>query len=95
MRPVLLKAKTANMVGGLKLQFAFLCGDNIWTVVLRQMKFDAVKDHERAYKFYLNLFLWRSFWVWRWWEFCGYIGTNAQPLSVEFYNFVQYYTFLL
>jgi hypothetical protein len=29
MRPVLLKAKTANMVGGLKLQFAFLCGDNI------------------------------------------------------------------
>jgi hypothetical protein len=38
------------------------CGDNSWTVVLRQMNFSIVRDHEHIYKFYLNhYFVWRSF----------------------------------
>jgi hypothetical protein len=38
-----------------------LYGDNSWTVGLRQIKFDTVKDHGYNYKFYMiHCFVWRS-----------------------------------
>jgi len=41
----------------------FFTVDNSRTVALvRQIKYGTVKDHARAYKFYLNhCFVWRSF----------------------------------
>jgi hypothetical protein len=63
-RPFLSKTKTKNEHGGhfnVKIHNLF-CGDNSWTVALRQMNFGIVRDHGHAYKFYLNhYFVCRSF----------------------------------
>jgi hypothetical protein len=41
---------------------SLFCGDNSWTIALRQMNFGTVRDHGYTYKFYLNhYFVWRSF----------------------------------
>jgi hypothetical protein len=69
---------------------------NSYTYV-RQMKSGTVKDQGHIYKFYfiyvlfsftefLNMALARNL--------CGYVGTSAQSLCVEFYNFLQCHTFV-
>jgi hypothetical protein len=41
---------------------SLFCGNNSWTVALRQINIGVVKDHGHIYKFYLNhCFVWRSF----------------------------------
>jgi hypothetical protein len=54
-----------------------------------EKKFRAVKDYGHAYTFCVNhCFIRRSVSIRRWNEFLGYVGTNAEPLCVEFCNFV-------
>jgi hypothetical protein len=41
---------------------SLFCGDNSWTVALRQMNFGIVRDNGHTCNFYLNhYFVWRSF----------------------------------
>jgi hypothetical protein len=66
----LLRKKNRKYKHGGRLKFKInilFYRDNSWTVAFRQIKFCTLKDHGRAYMFYLNhYFLWRSFWIWRW-----------------------------
>jgi hypothetical protein len=57
------KTKNTNMTAVWMLKFIVLfCGDNSWTVTLRQMNFGIVRDHRHTYKFYLDhYFVWRRF----------------------------------
>jgi hypothetical protein len=57
-RPFLHKKKKYKHGGRLNVTLRSLfCGDNSRTVVLRQMNFGIVRDHEHTYKVYLNHFL--------------------------------------
>jgi hypothetical protein len=68
--------------------YIVFCGDNSWTIALRQTKCFTVKAHGHTYKFYLNrYFLWWSFWMWRWFKMLRL--TNTEPLCLEVCNFVQ------
>jgi hypothetical protein len=45
---------------------SLFCGNNSWTIALRQMNFGKVKDHGHTYKFYFNhYFASHSFEIWR------------------------------
>jgi hypothetical protein len=68
--------------------YSLFCGDNSWTVALRQMNFGIVKNLGHTYKFCLNhYFVWRSFKNGDGAKFWGYVGINAEQLCVEFCNF--------
>jgi hypothetical protein len=62
-RPFLSKTKKYEHGGRLNVKIrSSFCGDNSWTVALRQTNFGIVRDHGYTYKFYLShYFVWRSF----------------------------------
>jgi hypothetical protein len=54
------------------------------------MKFGAVKDHGHTYKLYLNKFLFDT--IFKYGDgaiFSGYVGTNSEPLCVDFCIFLE------
>jgi hypothetical protein len=74
---------------------SLFCGDNSWTVVLRQMNFgiEEIMDIHISFIWIIVLFdalfkygVGAKFW--------GYVGINAEPLCVELCNFVQYHIFV-
>jgi hypothetical protein len=68
---------------------SLFCGDNSWTVALRQMNFGIIRDHGHTYKLYLNHFFYAVFKYGDGAKFWGYIVINSEQLCVEFCNFVQ------
>jgi hypothetical protein len=95
---IIFENKNAIMAGRWKLTFIFPYGGNSWTVELRQIKFDTVKDHGHTY------IRFRTIWIIILFDeaskygygvkFWGYVVTNTEPLRVEFSNFVQFHTFV-
>jgi hypothetical protein len=53
------------------------------------MKFDTTKEHRDSYKFWNIILLDETFKYVDDAKFLGYVGKNADPLSVQFCNFVQ------
>jgi hypothetical protein len=77
--------------GQLKVKIhVLLYGDDSWNVIFRQMKFSAVKvmDITTSFIWIIALFD-KAFNCADGVKFWGYVGTNAEPLCVEFSNFVQ------
>jgi hypothetical protein len=62
-RPFLSKTEKYEHDGRLNVKIhSLFCGDNLWTVSLKQMNVGVVRDHGHTEKFYLNYyFFWRSF----------------------------------
>jgi len=65
------------------------------TVVLRQKKLGAMKGNGHAYKFCLdNYFLWRTFWIWRWWDFqTTEVNAKFAPVNVGSWIFLCWQIF--
>jgi hypothetical protein len=58
------------------------------------MNIGIVRDHGHTYKFYLNHYFDAVFKYGDGVKFLGYVGINAEPLCVEFCNFVQCHIFV-
>jgi hypothetical protein len=78
---------------GLKLKILVLFyGDNSWTIALGQIKFGTVKDKDIGLPtsfIWINVLFHKAFKCGDGTKFWGYVRTNAEPLYVEFCNFVQ------
>jgi hypothetical protein len=59
---------------------SLFCGDNSWTVALRQMNFGRVRDHGHTYKFWVIILFDAVFKFGDSAKFWGYVGINAEPL---------------
>jgi hypothetical protein len=62
-KTIFVKSQKYELGGGVRLKLKInilFCGDNSWSVALRQMKSRIVKDHGHTQKFYFNHFLTKS-----------------------------------